>query len=106
MRRMLLAFFAAATGLQAAVVQGVVLEQMSGRPLSRAMVRISPVPGSAEGMGRPATTRSGRSGHFVFSGIQPGMYLLVATSDGYFPAAHGQRRPTSQRVPIQVAADS
>src|SRR5436190_22242462 len=90
----------AAIGLQAGVIQGVVMEQVSGRPRTRALVRLEPVPGSGEGMLKPLTTRSGRSGHFAFSGVRSGLYLLTATNEGYFPAANGQRRPTGRGTPI------
>jgi 5-hydroxyisourate hydrolase-like protein (transthyretin family) len=102
------ALLAATLNLPAAVVQGLVLEQLSGRPLARAIVRLEPVPGSSDSSGpvKPQTTRSGRSGHFVFNHVQPGVYHLVATSDGYFPAAHFQRRPTGYGAPIRIATDS
>jgi hypothetical protein len=106
--RLILALWVTAAGLHAAVVQGIVLEQASGRPLARALVRLEPVPGSGNSGAplKPRTTRAGRSGHFVFTGIQPGLYHLVATNDGYFPAAHGQRRPTGNGTPFPVTADS
>jgi hypothetical protein len=105
MHRMIPAFFLAA-GLRAGVIQGVVMEQASGRPLARALVRLEPVPKSAGGEVKPFTMRSGRTGHFAFSDIQPGSYLLVAINEGYFPAAYGQRLPVGHGRPIEVTTDT
>jgi hypothetical protein len=102
----ILVFLTAAAGVHAGVIQGVVLENASGRPMARTMVRLDPVPHSGGGEARPLTTRSGRSGHFVFSAVQPGLYLLAAVNDGYFPAAYGQRLPIGRGTPIQVTAES
>ncbi len=87
------------------MIQGVVLEQISGRPLARTTVRLEPVPQSARGKAQALTTRAGRSGQFVFPGVAPGIYLLVAVRDGYFAAAYGQRLPTGRGTPIHVTAD-
>jgi hypothetical protein len=95
---------AVAACVQAGTVQGVVLEQASGRPLARTVVRLDPVPGATKSPS--LTTRAGRSGQFVFPAIAPGFYLLVAVRDGYFPAAYGQRLPIGRGTPIQVTRDS
>jgi protocatechuate 3,4-dioxygenase beta subunit len=98
-----LVLLAVAVCVQAGTIQGVVLEQASGRPLARAVVRLDPVPNSG---GKALNTRAGRSGQFVFPVIAPGIYLLVAVRDGYFPAAYGQRLPIGRGTPLEVAADS
>jgi hypothetical protein len=104
--RQFLLFFTAAVCVQAATIQGVVLEQSSSRPVARSIVRLNPIPQSGASNGRPHTTRAGRSGHFVFPAVEPGTYLLVAVSDGYFPAAYGQRLPIGRGKPIQITAES
>lgn len=98
----LLAFAACA---RAGSIQGVVLEQLSGRPLARAVVRLDPVARSGDAP-QPLTMRSGRSGQFVFPAVTPGIYLLTAQHDGYFPAGFGQRLPIGHGTTIQVSADS
>src|SRR5262245_3526124 len=95
-----------AVAVRAGMIQGVVLEQASGRPLARTIVRLDPVPRSGAGDVRPLTTRAGRSGHFAFPTVQPGIYVLAAVSDGYFPAAYGQRLAIGRGTPIQVTAES
>jgi hypothetical protein len=100
-----LVLLAVADCVQAGTIQGVVLEHASGRPLARSMVRLDPVQ-SGNGKGRPLTMRVGLSGNFVFPTVTPGIYLLTATHDGYFPGAFGQRLPLGHPAPIEVTADS
>lgn len=50
--------------------------------------------------------RAGRSGQFVFPAVAPGIYLLNAIREGYFPAAYGQRLPIGRGTSFEVAADS
>src|SRR5271168_2586691 len=100
-----LVLLAAAASLRAGTIQGVVLEQMSGRPLARAVVRLDPVPRSGAA-NQPLTLRSGRSGQFVFPVVPPGFYLLTANHEGYFPAGFGQRIATGHGVAIEVTTDS
>ncbi len=91
--------------LPAGVVSGVTLDWATGRPLSRTIVRLIPVPGS----GAPAQIRqlrSGLTGQFTFPTLPDGLYLLETQREGYLPAAHGQRRPTGYGTPIRVTADS
>ena len=93
-----------ACGLHAGVIQGVVLEWASGKPLSRTIVHLQPVPGSGS-QTRPLQTRTGRSGQFVFATVPDGMYLLETQREHFLPAAYGQRRPTSFGTPITVTKD-
>jgi hypothetical protein len=99
-------FALTAAFLHAGTIQGVVLEQASGRPLARTIVRLDPVPKSGGEQAQPLITRAGRSGHFVFPVVAPGLYLLIALRDGYFPAACGQKLPTGRGRPVEVTADS
>lgn len=98
--------FAAAALANAGVVQGVVLEQASGQPLSRTLVRLDPVPGPQRTDVRPLQVRTGRAGQFVFPPVLEGLYFVTAQRTGYFPVSHGQRRPTGYGTPVPVTADS
>jgi hypothetical protein len=93
---------------QAGTIQGIVLEQASGRPLTRTVVRLDPVPqaGGGGAKGQPLTTRAGRSGQFAFPDVAPGLYLIHALRDGYFEAAYGQRLATGRGTPVEVTPDS
>jgi len=91
--------------LPAGVVSGVALEWASGKPLSRTIVHLQPVPGSGRQL-QPLQTRSGRSGQFQFVSVPDGLYLLETQREGFLPAAYGQRRPTSYGTPIMVSKDS
>ena len=90
---------------RAGVVRGVVLEHASGLPLARAHVRLDPIP--APGMQlHPIQIRAGTSGHFVFTDVPDGWYVLVAMREPYFPAAYGQRRPEGQGTPIAITRET
>jgi hypothetical protein len=102
----ILVLLAAVVCMHAGTIQGVVLEQASGRPLARTVVRLDPVPQSAGAKPPPLTIRAGRTGHFVFPSVAPGIYVLNATRDGYFRSAYGQRLPIGRGTPIEVTADS
>jgi hypothetical protein len=90
----------------AGVIQGVVLEHSSGRPVARTIVRLDAVPSPGGVENQPVVLRSGRSGQFTFGGIAPGRYILTALRDGYFPVSYGQRRAVGRGTPIEVTADS
>ena len=95
----------AAAVAEAGVVQGVVIENLSGGRLARARVRLQPVP-KAGARQRPIETRVERSGRFTFLNVPDGLYLLIAEREGYFPCAYGTRRPSGQGRPITVIGDS
>src|SRR6185436_15750083 len=88
------------------VVQGIILESYSGLPLARTLVRLQPIPQSSGAVATVQQTRAGRTGGFTFGAVPDGIYLLIATREGYFPAAFGQRRPEGQGTPIEVTKDS
>lgn len=89
--------------LPAGVIGGVVLDWASGKPLSRTVVTLTPVPGTNA---KQQQVRSGRSGQFQFIRIPDGLYILQTQREGFLPAAHGQRRPTGHGTPITVSRDS
>lgn len=97
---------ATALAAEAGVIQGVVLEQHSGLPLARTLVRLQPVPKAGGEPVVPQSVRAGAVGHFSFSDIPAGLYLLLAERPSYFPAAWGQRRPHGHGTPIEVGRDS
>jgi hypothetical protein len=92
--------------IRAGTVQGILVEHASGRPLSRTVVRLDPVPNSAGQSGKSIVTRTGRIGNFIFPIVPSGLYFLTASREGYFPAAYGQRLPAGRGVPVAVTADS
>jgi hypothetical protein len=86
----------------AGVVQGVVLEHVSGRALARTRVRLEPITGPSKAIQVRATA----TGQFSFLSVPDGLYRVIALRDGYFSASHGQRRPTGQGVPVPITRDS
>jgi hypothetical protein len=98
-----LAFFAALLGCaRAGTIQGIALEQASGRPLNRTLLRLTPL---SKG-GQAQTARAGPSGQFSFPFVAPGSYILQATREGFFPLEFGQRLAVGHGRPIEIVADT
>ncbi len=92
----------AAGAIQAAVIRGVVLENMTGRPLQRTRVTVAPVPGSP---GPALTVRTNLSGSFEFAALPAGTYLVSAARAGFAPVEYGQKEFRSAAAPM-VLEDS
>jgi hypothetical protein len=106
---MMMRFFIACvlvTLAHAGVVQGTVQEFASGYALSRTVVRLVPVPRADNIDLKQMQLRTAGAGQFVFFNVPDGYYFLIATRDGYFPGAYGQRRPNGQGKPIFVTKDT
>jgi hypothetical protein len=95
-----------AAAAHAGVVQGTIQEFASGYALSRTVVRLIPVPRADNVDLKQLQLRSASAGQFVFFNVPDGYYYLIATRNGYFPGAYGQRRPNGQGTPILVTKDS
>jgi hypothetical protein len=104
--RIVIAVLAFAVSAQAGTIKGVVLEHASSRPIARTLVRLDPVPQPGGARGRALQTRAVHAGQFVFADVSPGLYLLQAARDGFFPAAYGQRLPTGWAMPVEVTDTS
>jgi hypothetical protein len=81
MRGLLGLLATAALCADAAVVQGVVLDDETGSPLAR-------------------TVRAREHGEFVFNRIRPGWYLVRASRRGFLPAESSQRRAGRPGIPL------
>jgi len=102
----LLGGFFVLTAAHAGVVQGTVQEYASGYALSRTVVRLIPVPRADNIDLKQMQLRTAGAGQFVFFSVPDGYYFLIATREGYFPGAYGQRRPNGQGTPIYVTKDT
>jgi hypothetical protein len=97
-----------ATPMVAGTITGSVLEEASGRPLARTIVRLQAI-GNASSSDRPKQpleTRTSTSGAFTFPIVPDGLYSIVATRAYYFTTYYGQRRPDGQGLPVAVNHDS
>lgn len=83
----------------AATIRGTVVENLTGKALSRAAVDLLPVPGTG-GMARSG--RTGLNGSFEFLNVAPGAYLVKSRRRGFMPAEHGQKRWNSAGTPVKV----
>ena len=101
--RLLIFFLPFLIPVQAGVIQGLVAENSSGLPMSRALVRLEPLPGNPA---KPLELRSGRSGQFTFPSVAEGLYVLSAKREGFVQATYGQRRAEGFGIPITVTQSS
>jgi hypothetical protein len=88
-----------AAGLQAAVIRGTVVENLTGKPLYRASIVLTPVsgtPGGAQG------SRTNQFGGFEFGGLAGGSYLMKISRPGFMTVEYGQKRWNSAGVPIVI----
>ena len=95
MRLMVLAALAAAA--HAAVIRGTVIENLTGKLLTRAVVTLvplEPTPGALRSM------RTTRLGAFEFDDLPAGAYLLKVSRRGFIPAEYGQKRWNSAGQPV------
>jgi protocatechuate 3,4-dioxygenase beta subunit len=96
----------AASLARAGVIQGVLIDQVSGRPLARTIVKLVPIVGPNGVTGPAFQGRALWTGHFNFPVVPEGQYLILAQRTGFFPAAYGQRRADGQGTPVTVTKDS
>jgi protocatechuate 3,4-dioxygenase beta subunit len=100
--RLSLILLAAALTLDAAVIKGIVLDNMTGRPLARTRVVLE----SIQSDGAVAqSTSTGSNGQFEFAKLPAGWYLVSAERLGFATVRHGQKRRNSSGAPLRVEAD-
>jgi hypothetical protein len=87
---------------QAAVVEGVILDDETGNPLARTNVTLTPLPGT---LVEPVTVRTGARGAFVILSVHPGWYVLRATRRGYAASEDGASKPGRPGHAFEVADD-
>src|SRR5689334_6481495 len=95
-----------------ASIEGVVVKLGSGEPIPNATIQLNVQIGGVQpplllplnGQSR-RTAKSDGNGRFTFESVPPGEYRLIATYEGeYVPAEYGQRSPTGQGIPFEIAA--
>src|SRR4051794_27073259 len=75
--------------LHAAVIRGVVVENLAGKPLGRTTVRLDPI-GGTPASGK--TVRANSLGLFEFNALPAGAYIVTASREGFLPLEYGQKR--------------
>src|SRR4051794_5058766 len=103
MRRALLLALIAVAGAPAAVVRGTVVENFTGKLLSRAVVVLESMPGTPGGV---RTMRTTRLGAFEFESLAAGAYVLKASRRGFMPIEHGQKLWNSAGRPLVIEEES
>jgi hypothetical protein len=77
-------------------LQGTVIRDASGDPLSKARVELR------GGPLEPTTTVTETDGKFYFFNLPPGAYEISVRRDGFAPAEAGQKWPGGPGVPLQL----
>jgi hypothetical protein len=99
MKLLLLALTACA--LHAAVIRGTAVEHQTGKFLSRVLVTVQPIGGTAFGTtGGAISTRTNTLGLFEFSSLPAGAYVVKASRLGFMPVESGQKRWNSAGLPV------
>jgi hypothetical protein len=93
--------FAGAGALQAALIQGSVVEAQSGRPLARALVTANPVAGTA---GTAKSARTNVYGMFELEDLAAGAYLVTASRGAFATTQYGQKQWKSAGLPVVLEA--
>ena len=74
--------------LHAAIIRGVVTENLTGKPLSRALVTAQPIGGGA---GAPLHVTTSSSGGFEFTALRAGSYVVTAARANFAAVQYGQK---------------
>jgi len=88
--------------LSGAGLRGTVVENQTGKSLSRAFVALQPVIGTN---GVPVSMRTNNHGAFSFQNLSAGAYVLKVTRRGFVPTEYGQKRWDSAGVPIVLGTE-
>ena len=86
-----------ATAAHAATIHGMVVENLSGKPLARTNLSLQPIAGTPGG---PRIAHANTNGGFEFDALPAGSYLLKAERRGFMPAEYGQKRWNSAGTPV------
>jgi large repetitive protein len=88
---------ACACALNAAIIQGTVVEAQTGRPLARTLVTANPVAGTT---GSAKSVRTSVYGAFELEGLPAGAYLVTASRRAFATTQYGQKQWKSAGLPV------
>lgn len=88
----------AATPTGSAVIRGRVVAGDTGRPLRRALIRVT----GADLGGGGRTTSTSAEGRYEIKDLPAGRFTMTVSRGGYLQLRYGQRRPFEQAKPLQV----
>jgi protocatechuate 3,4-dioxygenase beta subunit len=95
-----LAILLAAASLHGqSVIRGMVVENLTGKPLARAVVILQPVGGTP---GDQQSQRATSQGGFEFQSLAAGSYVVKASRKAFIAAEYGQKRWNSAGYPVVV----
>lgn len=83
-------------------LSGLVVDSVTGAPLSKVTVFVVPATGNWDGT--QAITTSDANGHFELVDLDPGVYRLKGRRNGYLEMSHGARRPGAEGSRVRLEA--
>jgi hypothetical protein len=89
----------AAVSVHAAVIRGTVVENLTSKPLARAVVILQPIGGTP---GQERSMRASSLGGFEFDSLAAGSYVVKASRKGFMAAEYGQKRWNSAGMAVVV----
>ncbi len=92
-----------AVSLQAAVIRGIVVENLTGYSLSRSLVNLHMIGAPSDSA---VSVRTSESGGFEFTNLAAGAYIVRASRRGFLPMEYGQRQWNSAGTPVIVDKDA
>ena len=92
-----------ASSLEAAVIRGIVVENMSGYSLARSLVTLHMIGTASDAA---VSLRTSESGAFEFTNLVAGAYIVRASRRGFLPMEYGQRQWNSAGTPVIVDKDA
>jgi hypothetical protein len=96
-RWLLLLLPALGGSLHGAIIRGVVVENQTGKPLSRTQVTAQPIGGSSS---TPVHVNTNASGAFEFTGLHAGAFLVTAARKNFATIQYGQKDFRSAGLPV------
>jgi hypothetical protein len=93
----------ASVSLHAAVIRGLVVENMTGYSLSRSLVTVQLIGAPSDAA---VSVRTSESGGFEFTSLAAGAYIVRASRRGFLPMEYGQRQWNSAGTPVIVDKDA
>lgn len=79
-------------------IEGAVVSDLTGSPLTRARIYLKSASGETEGL----TVEADEKGEFVINNVVPGKYSLSAQRDGYLPSSVAQRGTSRLAAVIEI----
>ncbi len=73
---------------------------LAGNPVRKTLLTLQPMLGKPGEMRQPYSTTADAAGNFIFDGVEPGRYLLIAQHSGYRQQTYGAKKNSAMAAPL------